>query len=149
MKKVYTLKCNNCGTVKPETEINLISEDTGYCHECFNRAFSQCDYCKEFIPNRQLTEVTVNEELYDLCNYCFEEENWDKKFNPNSINEEFEDMPIKTNSYYYDYNHPNYEDVEEVEEKEDEPNSHFIVNESLVKNEDNVEDFYKNLINHK
>jgi len=146
MENIYTIKCYECGTETEENQITLIAEDAGYCNECFHTSHTRCDYCKEFSSNKTINEVEVGEELYDLCPYCYENQDWDT-LNTSTSN---------LNEYYYPED--DYDEPEEEEEEFETPqtglgeSAQTIYSEDLDEEEGEintplVEDFYNDLVN--
>jgi len=138
MKTIYTIKCNECGTVLPENEINMLAEDYGQCNDCFYKKNTQCDFCREFVMNENANEVNVKKDLYDLCNWCFENEDWDSYLSGDILSEGFENDPDYNdytefdaevvyddddddldNPDYYHYNDDDDDDEEEEIEEEE------------------------------
>lgn len=167
MNKIYTMKCNECGVVLPESKMNMLAEDAAQCPTCFYGENTKCDYCKEFSLNEHIQEVNISNELYDLCEWCFDNEDWSTSFSKNNLNEEYgydeeeEEVNYYTRNSDVSYNHSESVDDEEEEiEEEEEEIPRYPVTEAYSDSDDLdleesvgvvivVEDFYKDLINHK
>ena len=60
--------CCSCGENICEDEQRSIDEGDVYCNDCFNEAYSYCEYCEDYCAADSITHIE-DRDIW-VCNYC-------------------------------------------------------------------------------